>query len=329
MEVTVETNNLRKAATQIRNARISMGIAALEVDAVALAMRGMDDNFAMVADRLRGYADDINRVSSKAGRLKSGALTIAGLYEKADLHTVRGKHPNISWKQIGKTLGPVISKTMTHGKVAKIAVKGADLLIKKAMGREAIYKGTEYSLVKPKWYEIWKRKRFKIVNLKQYVGDFAHTKITSKANWAAEVLASGWDNYREHGGFTSRFFEETAVEGGIGVGEGIVGGAAAAGIIAFAGVSAPAWAVAAGGTVIVIGGDWLLDKGVQLVTGDPKAEWKEIASDKLCDHFEQGVHRIKDTGKAIKKGWNHLVGAFSGNGSSCKWGMVSHGAGGR
>ena len=123
--------------------------------------------------------------------------------------------------------------------------------------------------------------------------------FSTVCNWAAAIVTSGYDNFKEFGdGWYSnpRFFGETATETLINVGEGILMSAAAAAIL---GTTAPAVAVgvlAAVGTVAVDAG---INSIIRLVTGNPKADWKEAVSDFVCDSVGNAVEWVKDTGQAV------------------------------
>ena len=120
--------------------------------------------------------------------------------------------------------------------------------------------------------------------------------LSSKTAWALAILENAWDNYMEHGGFTARFFEELGIESAIDVAEGALLIAGVGALAVAAGVTAPAWAVAAvaaaAGIVVDAGLDWVVSK----ITGNPDASWKESVSDFICDLGEKitgGKHKRK------------------------------------
>ncbi|MCR4891180.1 MAG: hypothetical protein K5989_03210 [Lachnospiraceae bacterium] len=172
---------------------------------------------------------------------------------------------------------------------------------------------------------IWKH------SLSKYF-DFSTVRngLSSACNWLSAGVVSGFNNYNEFGNFGSRFWEETAVETGLLVGEGVLMTAAAGGALLAMGFSAPALAVgaaAAGLTVLV---DWGLDSLVTACTGGAQTSWMEWASDGICDTAESVGNWMKDTGEKIGNAVSEGVGkAVNGiqslAGSLCNWGKVTFG----
>ena len=149
----------------------------------------------------------------------------------------------------------------------------------------------------------------------------AGKSISTVCNWAAEIAKSGYNNYKEFGNFGMRFWEETATESLLKIGEGVLITAAAGALLAP--VGAPVLvvgAVAAGVTVLV---DWGLDSVVNWVTGGTQTEWMEAASDLICDTGEAIVNGVKDVANAavngIKNTFENIGGAI------CKWGSFCFG----
>jgi len=169
----------------------------------------------------------------------------------------------------------------------------------------------------------------------------AQKGFSTACNWAAAIVSSGYSNYQEFGNFGARFWEETAAETLINVGEGVLIGAGVAGIAALAGISAPALAVgavAAGVTVLVDAG---LNAVVSWATGGVETDWKEVVSDFVCDKFEEGVDWVKntaqktvdwakDTGEKIGNAVSNGIAGIKNTmqniaGSICNWGRFSFG----
>ena len=154
--------------------------------------------------------------------------------------------------------------------------------------------------------------------------------VSTVCNWAAAAVTSGFSNYKEFGNFGARFWEETASETLLKVGEGILVSAGVAAAFAAAGISAPALAVgaaAAGVTVLV---DWGLDSVVSWATGGTQTSWIEGASNVISDTGEKVAGWVADTGKkagkAINNGINGIKNSINNiRGSGTKWGSFSFG----
>ena len=330
MEFSVKPNVLRSNGTQI--ASISRGITAASW-AVQSAAFGLDTSmraYATIARKLDGYAQELEGMSRRATRLKKCAVKVASLYEQADGATVnRNKIRKEHFKDFVKdfifegleTFGPIggaigISRAVWDGEYEKIPGKIYDIY-------DQVHENMDGSKVK--WKDVFGLN--KIDDPLDYSIGNAKEALTSKANWAFELLESGVDNYKEHGGFTARWAEETGVEAGISIGETALVGIGVGALVAAAGVTAPAWAIGAAAAAGVVVADAGINAVVRWATGNPKADWKESVSDFVCDRFEEyqsfksGVH--KAIGKSVKKGFNKLVSAFKSKGSSCRWGLFS------
>ena len=123
----------------------------------------------------------------------------------------------------------------------------------------------------------------------------AQKGFSTVCNWASAIVTSGFSNYEEFGNFGARFWEETAAETLLKVGEGILVGGGVAAAFAAAGISAPALAVGATAAAVTVAVDWGLDAVVSWATGGTQTSWTEAASDFICDTGEKVVDWAKDT----------------------------------
>lgn len=154
--------------------------------------------------------------------------------------------------------------------------------------------------------------------------------FSTVCNWASAIVTSGFSNYEEFGNFGARFWEETAAETLLKVGEGILVGGGVAAAFAAAGISAPVLAVGAAAAAVTVAVDWGLDAIVSWATNGAQTSWMEAASDFICDTGEKVVDWAKDTAqKAVN--WAKDTGKKIGNavqniaGSICNWGVFSFG----
>lgn len=152
--------------------------------------------------------------------------------------------------------------------------------------------------------------------------------ISSACQWAAAIITSGFSNFKEFGNFGKRFWEETAVESLIKVGETIAVGTAIGAVVAAAGISAPALAITAATAGAVVLVDMGLDAVVKWATHGSQTSWVEAASDFVCDTGEKVVgwakNTAKDVGKTISNGFNSIKNAFvNRGGSKSKWGFLA------
>lgn len=171
--------------------------------------------------------------------------------------------------------------------------------------------------------------------------DFSSVRkgFSTVCNWASAIVSSGFSNYGEHGNFGARFWEETAVESLLNIGEGILIGAGTAAAFAAAGISAPALVVGAAAAGITVAVDWGLDAIVSWATKGAQTRWKEAVSDTFCNVYEnvagwakdtaqKASARVKDTGEkisnAVSSGINGIKNAIQNvAGSTCSWGVFS------
>lgn len=298
----------------------------------------------------------IQKESSGCGNMSSGLTKVASNYRKTE-EQICGK-AKISWDAVVKGSGTKSDESKDNSfdipewlyKIAISAAGPAGVVVDSIrQGVEGEWGKVSSDLLKlvggavknsdgskidwGKWFDIaasdktpWEQA------VGKYTIDFSSWKnsVSTACNWAAQIAASAYSNYQEFGNFATRFWEETAAETLLKVGEGVLVTAGVSALIAAAGISAPALAVgaaAAGVTVLV---DWGLDSIVSWATGGTQTSWVEAASDFICDTGEKVVDWVKDTGtqvvNAAKEGWNSAVSAVQNFfGSGCSWGSLSFG----
>ena len=255
--------------------------------------------------------------------MQRGLIDISGEYLNTESKIIdsESKLGKAAWAGVMAGLGPIgnvidAGKATIEGNYGKTVSKIIDLV-------GDVKKNTEGGHIK--WRDMF---GLDVVTDPLAKGiEKAKGKLTSGWEWAAAVVENGWDNYEEHGKFSSRFFEETAVESAIDIGKGAliavgVGAAAAA-----VGISAPAWAIGAAGAVVAVGVDAGLNAIVRWATDNPKADWKEGASDFICDTgekvFKETKKVVNGAVKSVKKGWNSFVNSVTSRGSSTGWGRLA------
>lgn len=322
MEVSVRLKPLRGSARELKGIAVNINQAAHMIDLVASNLDTRMDAYATVAAKLKNYSASLETIGKKTRKLGAVGVRIAYLYEEADKETANSENfvSKVAWGMGLGALGPLgdsidAVKALSEGNYGKAAGKIISMVgdVAESVDDNA----------KVDWRELFKLN--KVDDPLEQGIEGAKKKVTSKAAWAAAIVENGWENYKEHGGLTSRFFEETGVESAIDVGEaaliGIGVGAAAAAI----GVTAPAWAIGAVAVGVGIAVDAGLDWIVKKVSGNPDAEWKEAASDFVCD---TGEAVVKGTKKVVKNIWNAAVNGIVKKSSSVCWGNFSLGGGG-
>ena len=207
------------------------------------------------------------------------------------------------------------------------------------------------------WGELFDAGKYKGNPLKNALGkyvDFSSVKngISTACNWAAALIESGYDNFKEFGEFTGRFWGETVTETLIKAAEGIAVGAGIGAIVTALGVSAPVWAVGAVTAGVTVAVDWALDSLVEWATKGSQTSLVEAASDFVCDTGEKVGEFISDTGEkvgefisdtgekvgkflndtgekvgdAVSKGFNKIKkGIQNIKGAKCGWGFLKFG----
>lgn len=207
------------------------------------------------------------------------------------------------------------------------------------------------------WGELFDAGKYTGNPLKNALGkyvDFSSVKngISTACNWAAALIESGYDNFKEFGEFTGRFWGETVTETLIKAAEGIAIGAGIGAIVTAVGVSAPVWAVGAVTAGVTVAVDWALDSIVEWATNGSQTSWVEAASDFVCDTGEKVGEFISDTSEkvgefisdtgekvgkfindtgekveeAVSKGINKIKkGIQNIKGSKCGWGFFKFG----
>lgn len=117
-------------------------------------------------------------------------------------------------------------------------------------------------------------------------------KSMVKVNWISALLSSTISNVAENG-LSFRTAEETGVETLLSVGEDVLVsaavGAAAAGLAATVGFTAPVILTSLAAVGVGIAFDKTGDFIAQKVTGQPDAAWKECISDKVSDGIEDAL----------------------------------------
>lgn len=128
---------------------------------------------------------------------------------------------------------------------------------------------------------------------------------TSGVNWITPLVSAGVSNFIEHHGINTRMIDETRTEFGLAIGKDILVKAAIS--AAFTAFSLTPQGlvfnlvVAAGGIAFDMAGNAI----ARQVTGDPKAEWMECISDKVCDLMEDVRGKaadavVKTTGSTVQ-----------------------------
>ncbi len=158
--------------------------------------------------------------------------------------------------------------------------------------------------------------------------DFSSVRngAATACNWAAELAYSGIDNYKEHGGFTTRWAGETITEAGLTIGETVLASAATGAILATVGVAAaPAIVTVAATTAVVVGLDFIGNNVVSFLTNGAETSWKEWASDRINDFGEAVADKAKEVGKAVAEGAKE-VGKAVQKGAEAVGNAISDGA---
>ncbi len=340
MDVTVQTKSLRRSAEHLKGIAMRLDMTAKKIQAVAGQLDASMASYEAVIEKLNTYSINLDTLADKTRKAGEAGVKIAYLYEDADNDLVNEESTGrkVAWSIVTGFLGPIgdiadITKNVSrgeYGKVMSTIISTVGDVVENTHGG------------KVQWKELFNLNKVK--DAQGYALKQARSKLTSKVAWAAAIVENGYDNFKEHGGFTMRFLEETGVESAIDIGEVALVGIGVGAAIATAGITAPAWVIGGvtAGTVILV--DAGLDKIVSVVTKNPDASWKEMVSDFVCDTGEEWVKvkkrmhesagkvitNIKEkSGEYVEKTWNNIVNAFRNNGSHCRWGNVNFGLSGR
>lgn len=323
---------------------------ALELDKYAGSVRRIADNLpfssskkAEIQSRINAVADRIEEQSESLQAMGRAIDGIMNSYEKAEERALPSK-VSVRWVDTADKalefvykgfsspaagpLGTLIS--LVHNDMKGNTGKEISDFIKLAGGTIKNWNGSGIN-----WRDWFGLNTSTKTPWQSAIGkyfDFSSVKkgISSACSWASTLIERGFSNYDEFGNFGARFWEETIVETGIKVVEGVaISWAAATGVSA-----APAvivGIVSAGVTVAVDAG---LNALVRWKTENAEAEWLEVASDFISDKMEafgreikKEVAEFKDdlkktvsaVGDGIAKGVNAVKNLV---GSSCRWGKV-------
>ena len=364
-----DTDALRQSADSLSN--IKRTIEGLSSSLSSINVKNFLDSEAtpILMKKISSDVAKIDRYSSVVGQMSSTLHTISSTYAKTEKSIV-GSVPNktsIKNAQSGGSSGKG-SNDITNNpayKIIKAALGPAGLVVDAGIhaasgnpwnGGKIIgdlsniaggfvknFDGSHIDWAKWFGFDYIKDPPMKYALGKYFNIDSVGKGVSAACRWIAAIAVSGFSNYKEHGGFTTRFFEETGVEAALKVGESILvtaGVAAVAGALVSAGViaGAPAiavTAVAAGVTVVVDAG---LNALAKWCTKGEKTEWVEWFSDPICDTGEKIVDWAKDAsqkaaqwttnaaegiGHAVSDGINSIKNTFLNiGGSGCKWGIL-------
>lgn len=333
MKYTIDTSRVNDEAQRM-NAIANQIMSASDTLNSIMASDGLrTDSGKRIMKSLMSVKKELEQNSKKTSKYANTLSDIAKLYEKAENKAsgnaefkAKNKYTKAEKQLIkfGKgtaeflkgmgiemvmaALGPIADAgklgkdVFAHGDITDFVEDGTDLF-KDAYGiGKDFVKGGKAKAV---WADAFGLKPDTSSFKEQVFGDYYKASKECEIDkigisWATTILVSATANYVEHGGFSRRMAEETAVETGLSIGKDIAVGAAATaivGAIGVAGAPAIATAVAAAGVGFVIdkAGDYVAQK----VTGDPKAEWMECVSDFICDKGEDVCGLISNKVKGI------------------------------
>lgn len=340
-EFEVMTQNVKRNAGDLQKYARLIDAYSDKVDSVRHDLRFNSEINRSVGNSLRAISDSLERSSMSIQMLSDGLLDVMELYNKTEqqiygsevkwtdasmddaskgkgsriLDMIKGTIYDVIYEFLLKAIGPL--GYLCHGILRGVEQKWGNVvsdLLKIAGG---LIKNTEGSKIK--WREWFKldvsdKKPWEIALGKYF--DFSSVKngISSACNWIAELVKSGYNNYKEFKdkGISCRFFEETVVETVLKVGEGILITAAVAAVLS----SPPGWvavavAVTGAATVVV---DSFLDTVMCQKTSGSQTSWVEVVSDWICDRGEEGVKGLIDMFTGTKQ--------VNSSGVSCGWGTV-------
>ena len=238
----------------------------------------------------------------------------------------------------------VISAAGPAGKVIDTMVEGGKGDAGKAAGNivelaGGLIKNTKGSKIKwADWFGLTKNTKTPLEYATGKYGNFRSPSTVCK--WISSFLKSGFDNYKEHGNFGTRFWGETITEGGASLLEGFAITMGTAAVFTACGVAAPSLVIAGAAAGLTVVADMGLDALVHCLTGSDVG-WKELVSDFVCDTAENVSSWVKEKAKsvgdwvnktgqdiqnAVTDGWNNVKNGFQNMfGSFCKWGRMSFG----
>lgn len=305
-EIKKIANGLDMSSPAASGIRSSLRSAAEKAARYSKSMRGMESALNYIADKYDSTERSV-RDSSQFGVL--GAGTAAGVamdvLNKPNATDTQGGMAG-GWISVidilegwlykpsvaaSGLLGTVIdaTKKFTNGEWAKgigDVIKLTGKVVKNVDGTKANWfgdlMGNLFGVVKPKPGNV--KTAWETATGKYF--DFSDVKkgVSSVCNWAAALIGSGYENYKEFGGFQNpRAMQETAIETTLNVAEGMAVTAFVATVIGTGGVPLVAGAITAGVTIAVDKG---LDALTKWITGDADANWKEAISDGICDFSE-------------------------------------------
>lgn len=340
----VFTNNLRNSAEGFMQGANALRSCSREVEEIRRRIDFSDELNRSVGYSLQMIVYTLNEESRSCSNLASGLSQAIQRYEDAEQsicgraqitwgNAVRGgarkenQSFNITIKIIKELLikaaGPLGTlydavKNGAEGKTKNVVTDIIDLV----GGYVENSEGTKIN-----WKD-WFNFKYSKTNVDEIassaIGKYTDVSIVRKGistacNWAYSIVSSAFDNYDEFGSFCSRFWEETAVESLLNIGEGILIGAGVG--IAFAGAPAIAVGAAAAGITVLV--DWGLDSLFSLASNGTQTKWTEAVSDVVCDIGEKAAGWLKskaaDGVSAIKNSIQNLAGSI------CPWGSFSFG----
>lgn len=333
MKYTIDTSRVNDEAQRMNAIANQIMSASDKLNSIMASDGLRTDSGKRIMKSLMSVKKELEQNSRKTGKYANTLSDIAKLYEKAENKAsgnaefkVKNKYTKAE-KQLMKfgkgaasfaggivssmvtaALGPIADAgklgkdVFAHGDITDFVEDGTDLFKDVyGIGKDFVKGGK----AKAVWADAFGLKPETSSFKEQVFGDYYKASKECEIDkigisWATTILVSATSNYVEHGGFSRRMAEETAVETGLSIGKDIAVGAAATaivGAIGVAGAPAIATAVAAAGVGFVIdkAGNYVAQK----VTGDPKAEWMECVSDLICDKGEEIGGLISNRVKGI------------------------------
>ena len=247
-----------------------------------------------LARRLEGSIRSIERQGEDAHRLAAGISKAMERYRAAESDILRQ-----TWgiKDVGGgAVAADVSQNGTEGQ--DLWVSWGEMLLE-SLG----FLGTAGSSILDVWAEWLTETRGKLGNaVSATAAKWAGVAFSALANLSENIEEYGWD-------FSNvRLYAETIGQTAVDVG---LGAAATAGIgagVAALGITAPAWAIAAAGVVVVAGANW----GVEALTGKNLTEhisdFAIDAAETISDLAVEAADAVCDWAGDV---WDGLTGLFA------------------